>query len=209
MLSEILAGIGGGGLPIVNDALLLTKPAVAEISTSESFPAASAVKVTVATPDPLVIAVVAGVKFPAPGTLAEKVTVAPLIGADTASRTVADTVVLPKLAMVDVPSDMVHVVGTWGGVPIVIGSLSLIVPAPTVTVARMVAVVFGVTAVNWLVATPDASVTSVVGLSEPVTALITVKATLTFGTTTELASLTTAVTEVDPPFAMAAAPSVT
>ena len=67
----------------------------------------------------------------------------------------------------------------------------------------MVAFVFGVTAVNKLVATPDASVTAETGLKFPVNELITEKVTVTFGTTTELASLTTAVTVVDPPLPIA------
>jgi len=192
---------------MVNEALLLTVPAVADISTIVSV--ATAVTVTDATPNALVVAVAAGAKFTAAGTLTANVTVAPLIGADRASRTVAETVVLPAFGIADKPSDTVTVVGTWGGVPIEIGAPPLIVPKPTETVARMVAVVFGMRAVNRLVAAPDALVTDVEGLSVPVPALITEKATVVFGTTAKLESLTTAVTVVEPPFAMVAAPSVT
>jgi hypothetical protein len=207
MVSDMLTGTGGGGEPMVNEALLLTVPAVADISTIVSV--ATPLTVTEATPSALVVAVAAGVKFTAPGTLTENVTVAPLIGADNASKTVADTVVLPPFPMADVPSDTVTVVGTWGGVPIVIGALPLIVPKPTETVARMVAVVSGATAVNRLVATPDASVTAAEGLNVPVPAMITEKETVAFGTTAKLESLTTAVTVVEPPLAMFAAPRVT
>jgi hypothetical protein len=91
----------------------------------------------------------------------------------------------------------------------VMGALPLMVVVPTVTLARMVAVVFGVIAVNWLVAAPDASVTAEDGVNEPAPALITEKVTLTFCITTELALVTTAVTTEVPPLAMAAAESDT
>ncbi len=190
-----------------NDTLLLTVPTVAVTSTIVFV--ATAVTLTDATPEAMVVAVAAGAKVTAPGTLTENVTVTPLIGADNASRTVADTVVLPPLPMVDEPSDTMTVVGTWGGAPIEMAALPLIMPTPAETVARMFAIVFGVTAVNRLVATPDALVTAVDGLNVPVPALITEKATLAFGTTTEFASLTTAVTVVEPPLAMVAAESDT
>jgi hypothetical protein len=139
----------------------------------------------------------------------ENVTLTPLIAAPAASLTVADTVVLPDDAMVAAPRATTIDVGTWGGAPMVMGALPLIVVVPTVTLARMVAVVFGVTAVNWLVAAPDASVTAEDGVNEPAPALITEKVTLTFCITTELALVTTAVTLEVPPLAMVAAESDT
>jgi hypothetical protein len=123
--------------------------------------------------------------------------------------TVADTVVKPDETMDVEPRVTVIEVGTWGGAPMTMEALPVIVPAPTATLARMVAFTSGVTAVNRLVAIPDALVTAVDGLSVPVPAMITEKSTLAFGTTTELESLTTAVTVVEPPLAMVAAPSVT
>jgi hypothetical protein len=115
--------------------------------------------VTVATPEAMVTAVPEE-KLPAVPSLTVNVTFAPLIAAPAASLTVADTVVLPDEAMVAAPRATTIDVGIWGGVPMVMGALPLIVVVPTVTLARMVAVVFGVTAVNWLVAAPDASVTA-------------------------------------------------
>lgn len=202
--SDMLTGVGGGGVPIVSEALLFSAPTVAVIVTTALT--AFAVKVTDATPEAMVTAVPAE-KLPAVTSLTVNVTFAPLIAAPAASLTVADTVVLPDEAMVAAPRATTIDVGTWGGVPIVMGALPLIVVVPTVTLARMVAVVFGVTAVNWLVATPDASVTAEDGVNEPAPALITEKVTLTFCITTELALVTTAVTTDVPPLAIAAAES--
>lgn len=210
IVSDMLAAAGGRGTPMVNDALLFTDPAAAYMFTIELFPAPAAVNVTVATPEVLVIAV-AAVKVPAPKGLTVNVTVAPLIRADDASRTVADTVVLPPLTMVVVPSATATEVGTWGGVPmVIIGETPKIVPVPKVTVARMVAVALTAgPAVNTDVAWPDAFVTAEAGLNDPAVALITEKETLTFGITTEEPSSTVAVTLVVPPLAMVDAESAT
>ena len=202
----MLAGVGGGGVPMVSEAPLFSVPTVALIVTIAFT--AFAVKVSVATPKPLVTTVPEA-RFPAVTSLTENVTVTPLMTTPTASLTVADTVVLPDEAMVVDPRVTMIEVGTCGGVPMTMEALPVIVPVPTVTLARMVAFVSGVTAVNRLVAAPNALVTAVDGLNVPVPALITEKATLTFGTTTKLASLTTAVTVVEPPLAMVAAASVT
>ena len=207
IVTAMLVGVGGRGVPMVNDALLPTVPAVALMSTIVSV--AIAVRVTVATPDGSVVAVAAGVKVTAPETLTENVTVAPLITPD-APDTVADTVVLLPLPMVVVPSDTTTEVGTGGGVPMVIGALPLIELVPTVMVARIVAfALIDAPAVNWVVATPDASVTAEAGVKEPAVALITVKETLTLGTTLEPESVTVAVTAVVPPDAIADEVSVT
>lgn len=203
----MLVGTSGGGEPMVSVALLFSVPTVA-VMVTVAFTAAFAVKVSVATPEAMVTAV-PEVKLPAVTSLTENVTLTPLIAAPAASLTVADTVVLPDEAMDVAPRETTTDVGTWGGVPMVMGALPLIVVVPTVTLARRVAVVFGVTAVNWLVATPDASVTAEDGVNEPAPALITEKVTLTFCSTTELALVTTAVTMEVPPLAMAAAESDT
>jgi hypothetical protein len=79
----ILAGIGGGGVPMVNVALLLRVPRVAVIVARVSV--VTAFTVTVATPDALVVAVAAGAKLTAPGELTVNVTVCPAIGCDDAS----------------------------------------------------------------------------------------------------------------------------
>ena len=139
---DALVGVGGGGLPMLKAALLLTAPAVAVMFTAELSPAGElAVNVTVVRPSASVRA--AAVKLPAAGTLIENVTVCPLM-TPTASLTVAVTVVLPPLAMDDVPSETTTELGTRTGVPIVIGALPLTVPKPVVTEACIVAAAFTV-----------------------------------------------------------------
>jgi hypothetical protein len=202
----MVAAVGGGGVPMVSEALLFRVPTVAVIVTVAFT--AFAVKVSVATPEALVNAV-PELKLPIVPSLTENVTFTPLMTTPTASLTVADTVVLPDEAMVAEPRETTIDVGTWGGAPMVMGALPLTVAVPTVTLTRMVAVVFGVVAVKRLVATPDAFVTPKAGVSVPAVALITEKVTLTFGMTTEDASVTTAVTVALPPLAMAAAESDT
>jgi hypothetical protein len=75
----ILAGVGGGGVPICNVALLVNEPSFAVIST-KVLPA-FAVYVTEALPEASVVAVVAD-NDPAEPTLVAKETVWPLIGPD-------------------------------------------------------------------------------------------------------------------------------
>jgi hypothetical protein len=206
IVSDMLAGVGGGGLPMVRDALLFREPTVAVMFTIESSPAGElAVNVTVATPNASVVALAAGVKFPAP----VNVTVTPLIKTDEASRTVADTVVLPPLTMVVVPSETTTEAGIRGGVPMVIGALPMIVLVPTVTVARMVALTSTFAALKVDTAWPDALVTARVGVQDPEAALITEKETLTFGTTCAEAFVTVAVTVAVPNGAILDAESVT
>lgn len=136
IVSDMLAGVGAGGTPIVKDALLL-KVLVAVIFTI-AFTAAFAVKVTVATPAASVVPV-GDEKFPVVLSLTVNVTVKPGMPPE-ASVTVAVTVVLPGGGlMVEGASNTTTEVGMRGGVPIVIGALPLIVLAPTVTVARIVA----------------------------------------------------------------------
>lgn len=152
-------------------------PAVAVMFWSESFPAASAVNVTVAWPKRLVVAVAAGEKLPAPEFgLTEKVTTSPAISAEDASRTVAVTVVLPKFAIVEVLSETTTDEGTCGGKPMVSCALPLIGTEFTVMVAWMVAVELsaaGEAAVKVVVAWPDPSLSTEDTLKEPVSALIT------------------------------------
>jgi len=117
--------------------------------------------------------------------------------------------------MVGVPSDTRTDEGTRGGMPITIEALPLIVPAPPVTEAIIVAIELspaGEAALNVVVATPDALVAAEAGLKEPATVLITVKATVTLGIAAPRPSLTVALTEVEPPFTIVvvvAAPNVT
>jgi hypothetical protein len=80
---------------------------------------------------------------------------------------------------------------------------------PTVTAARMVAVAFTAAAVNWVVATPEASVTTVAVLNVPDAALITEKVTLMLGQGAVSASVTVAVTVAEPPEPMVGEESVT
>lgn len=75
--------------------------------------AAFAVKVTVATPDPFVTALFAGVKVPAAGLLTVKLTVTPDTGLLAVSVTVAVTTVEPELAM----AFGVSITNTLEGVP--------------------------------------------------------------------------------------------
>lgn len=195
---------------MVNDALLPTMPAVALIFMIELFPAAAAVKVTVVWPSASVTA--AAVKLPAAAGALVNVTVAPGMGRLDASLTVAVTEVLPPLAIqfVVVPSDTTTVDGTCTGIPIVIGALPLIVLVPTVMLARIVAVALtAAPAVNTDVAWPDAFVTTGVGLNDPAVELITEKETLTFGITTEEASVTVAVALTVPLLAIVEADSDT
>ncbi len=217
IVSDMLVGTGPTGFPMRSVALLLIAPDAPLMSVSVSSPAGvAAVNVTVATPQvapgqaPLV-AVAAGVKAPAPATLDVNVTVAPGMSPE-ASRTVAFTVVLPPLAMLVGLSDTAMVVGTRGGVPMVIWALPLTVPVPVVTVARMVAVWLspaGEAAVNVVVAMPEKSVVSEAGAKEPAAALITEKLTLTPDMTRAEASVTVTVTPAVPPFAILAAESET
>jgi hypothetical protein len=89
----------------------------------------------------------------------------------------------------------------------VIWALPLIVP----TVARMVARELSPagSAVNTVVAWPEALVTSEAGLKDPAVALITEKETLILGITLEEASVTVTVTLEVPPLAMVAEESDT
>jgi hypothetical protein len=203
--SDMLAGVGGGGEPMVRDALLFSGATVAVIFTTVST--AVAVKVTVATPEALVTAV-GDEKFPAVTSLTEKVTVVPATGV-APLMTVASTVVVPLEGMVVDPSDTTIDVGTRGGVPITIGALPMIVLAPTVTVARMVALTLTAFAVKVDTAWPAALVIAGVGLKDPAVALITEKETLTFGTTCAEAFVTVAVTVDVPDGAMLDEESVT
>jgi hypothetical protein len=199
----MVAGTGGGGEPMISVAPLFRVPTVAVIVTVALT--AFAVKVSVATPETLVATVPPKRKLPAVTSLTVNVTFTPLMTTPAASLTVADTAVLPDETIVAEPRVMIIEVGTWGGVPMVMEALSLIVAVPTVTLTLMVAVVSAVVAVNRLVAIPDAFVTAEEGVSVPAVALITEKVTPTFGITTELASVTIAVTVEVPPLAMAAA----
>jgi hypothetical protein len=155
-----------------------------------------------------VVAVVAD-KEPALALLVENVTVTPLTG-PVASVTVAVTVATPPDAgRVAAESDREIDVGTRTGVPIVSIELSLTAFVPTVTAARMVAVAFTAAAVNWVVATPEASVTTVAVLNVPDAALITEKVTLMLGQGAVSASVTVAVTVAEPPEPMVGEESVT
>jgi hypothetical protein len=102
------------------------------------------------------------------------------------------------------PSETTTDAGIWGGVPIVMGALPLIVPVPTVIDALMVAVESfpAATAVNTDVATPAASVVADVGTNVPAVALITENETAMLGTRFPEVSRTVAVTVVLPRFAM-------
>src|SRR5512143_2187577 len=152
-------------------------------------------------PEVFVVAVVAD-NEPAEALLAENVTVTPLMG-PVESVTVAVTVVSPPVeGRAAGESDTETAVGVRGGLPIVIPALSLMVFVPTATAARMVAVAFTSAAVNWVVATPEASVTTVTGLNVPDAALITENVTLIFGQALASASMTVAVTAAAPPEAM-------
>lgn len=197
----MLAGTGGGGVPTVREALLLTGLAVAVIVTIESSPAGVlAVKVAVAIPQVTpgqAPVVVTRLKLPAAAGATVNVTVAPGMG-PAASLTVADTESLPPLLMVGVPRDTRTDVGIRGGTPMVIGALPMIVLAPTVTVARMVALTLTAFAVKVVTAWPDALVIAGVGLKDPEVPLITEKETLTLGITCDKAFVTVAVT-VDVP----------
>ncbi len=179
---------------VLYDAVIVTNPPGLGVERS--------VKVTVATPEALVTAVVADsdpvVKPPRLND-----TDNPLIPPE-ASDTVAVTVAVAPLdtAMVVGFTDTAIDVGTRAGVPMVIVALPLYDVEPTVTVAIMVAVVSFAEAVKVVVAEPDASVTAEAGLHEPYDELITEKDTVAFGTGFAEASLTVAVTVVDPPFAI-------
>ena len=152
-------------------------------------------------PEVFVVAAVAD-NEPAGALLVENVTVTPLTG-PVESVTVAVTVATPPVAgRFAEESDTETAVGTRGGFPIVITALSLTVLVPTVTAARMVAVAFTAAAVNWVVATPEASVTTVTELNVPDAALITENVTLIFGQALTSASMTVAVTVAAPPEAM-------
>ncbi len=198
-----LVGMGGGGVPMVNFALLLTAPVVAVMFTIESSPAGEmAVNVTVVWPNASVRA--AAEKLPAPGTLTVNVTVAPLITPN-ASLTVAVTVVLPPLLMVEVLSETMTAVGTRGGVPMMSWALPLIVPLPPITEAIIVATWLspaGEAALNVVVATPEALVVTEAALKDPVTALITVKLTVTLGNAAPVESVTVAFTVAERPLLM-------
>ncbi len=202
----MLAGVGGGGVPICSVALLFNVPTVAVIFTYVFT--GFALNLKIAAPVGFVVAVAAGENDPVAGSLTAKNTVTPLMG-PAASVTSAVTVVLAPDAMVEEARETRTEVGVLVGVPMVIGALPLIVVPLTVTAARMVADAFIAAAVNVAVATPDAFVTAVKGVQLPEAALITEKETVTLGTGTAEAPVTVAVTVADPPGLIAEDESVT
>lgn len=189
----------------------VNEAAVADIWNIRPRGCGFAVNVTVATPEAFVVAEPA-LKAPAVASLTANITVSPDSGVELLPKTVAVTVTAPPaLLKVDELSVTTTELATITGVPMASWALPVIVPELPETEARIVTDELSPAgaAVNVEDATPDAFVVAVAGLNTPAVELIEENVTDTLGTATPLASVTVAVTVVFPPFAIAAAPSVT